>query len=192
MNTSEINETFQLRGHTRIWKNDELVFDKDNAIVPGGASDTTSPTGLKAYLAESMSSAIDRAINSFFNTSDTGTPPTNSNYDISENGAVDAAFHTKDGIIICAIDAPVTDAFAMATTSATKTQSFGRKWKGTFTATGARQFSKAALGHSLKTDTTGLSGLEDLFVTAYAQQTFTTVTLATGDTLTIEWEVYIA
>ncbi len=201
MNTSQINETFQLRGHTRIWKNDELVFDKDNAIVNGGTSLTTTPDGLKAYLAQCLyggasivnppSSPVaiqDRAINTFFETSNDGGV----NYQIDNDSTINAGFVSKDGIIIGAVDGPSSDVFVMVTTAITKTQSYGRKWKGTFTATGARQFSAAALGHGLVTDGTVPSNLSDFFGTPYAQQSFTTITLASSDTLTIEWEVYIA
>jgi hypothetical protein len=200
MANSEMKENFQLRGHTRIWKNDELVFDKDNAIV-NGSTLISSRNGLKAYLAQTMfggtvvgtpGTVEDCAIDNLFDTSDTGTPPSNSNYMLSGNGAIAAAFDDHDGIIIAAIDAPLEDCFAMITTNVAKTQNYGRKWKGVFTATGARQFSLACIGHGLITNSTELTGITEMFDTPYANQTFTTVVLATNDVLTIEWEIYIA
>jgi hypothetical protein len=201
MNTSQINETFQLRGHTRIWKNDELIFDKDNAIVPGEGAilSAGAPTGLKAYLAQCMypgtvvntaSALVDAAIDDEFTTSDV----TAANYDLATNAAIDALFDNKDGIIIAATDAPLVDCFAMVTTNVAKTQTYGRKWKGVFTATGARAFSIACIGHGLISDSNSgpVSGITEMFDTPYANQSFTTVTLASADTLTIEWEVYIA
>ena len=78
MNTQK--ENFGVIGRTWVKKvtpknpEGELVdyIEKDlledgsafNAIFPG--TGTTSPTGLKAYLAESMSTAVDRALNNLF------------------------------------------------------------------------------------------------------------------------------
>jgi hypothetical protein len=173
MNTSEIKEGFTLRGHTRIFKNDELVFDKDNAIISG--SGTTSPTGLKAYLAQSLNAVVDCAINDLMGTGDS---------DVVSS----ATMRTKDGILVMSESndygnntAPVR---SMVTTTMTATQAFGRKWKGVLTAAGAREFSYAVLGFNAVS--TGN------FTTGFAEQPFTTITLATNDTLTIEWEVYIA
>lgn len=193
---TQINETFQLRGHTKIWKNDELLFDKDNAIIPGGTA-IANRDGLKAYLAQTLyggtvvntpAAPEDCAVNDLFTTSDSS----GANYDLSANGSIAAAFDNKDGIIVGAIDAPLADCFAMVTTNVAKTQSYGRKWKGVFTATGARQLGLACIGHGLITDSSSVSGIDEMFDTPYANQTFTTIVLASGDTLTIEWEIYIA
>jgi len=175
MNTSDIKETFQLRGHTRIWKNDELIFDKHNAIIPG--TGTTSPTGLKAYLAQALGAPVDRAINDLMGTGDS---------DLTSSGNPMA---TKDGILVMGNSGDygnaTTPVRSMLTTSITPTQTFGRKWRGVLTAAGPREFGYAVLGHSARSP-------EGDFTTAFANQSFTTITLATSDTLTIEWEVYIA
>lgn len=174
MNTPQLKEGFTLRGHTRIWKNDELVFDKDNAIIAG--TGTTSPTGLKAYLAQALGATVDRALNDLMGTGDS-------------NLVSSTAMETKDGILVMAESgdygnstAPV---YSMVTTSITATQTFGRKWRGVLTAAGAREFGHAVLGWAAQSP-------EGSFQTGFAEQSFTTITLATSDTLTIEWEVYIA
>jgi hypothetical protein len=218
MNTTEINETFQLRGHTRIWKNDELIFDKHNAIVSGNGGVGT-PNGLKEYLADVMAiggvvggtgtvAVMDRAIDDRFAHSNTlagAASLSGTNYNLLALNPPVAGFVAKDGIIISTFDTVnasygTNTAFAMITTVLTNTQTFGKKWRGVFTATGAVSASNAVLGHSLKSDTRfdtlddigGNVQLEKLFITAYAKQAFQGVTLAAADTLTIEWEVYIA
>jgi hypothetical protein len=185
MNTSQINETFQLRGHTRIWKNDELIFDKDNAIISGGTAITATPTGLKDYLAQCLyggtvvntpAAPVDRAINDLMGTGDS---------DLTSSTAME----TKDGILVMAESGDYGNATAavrsMVTTNIAKTQPYGRKWRGVLTAAGAREFGHAVLGHNARSP-------EGDFTTGFAEQSFTTITLATADTLTIEWEVYIA
>ena len=174
MNTPQLKEGFTLRGHTRIWKNDELVFDKDNAIIAG--TGTSSPTGLKAYLAQALGATVDAAINDLMGTGDS---------DLTASTAME----TKDGILVMAESGDYGNATApvrsMVTTSITATQTFGRKWRGVLTAAAAREFGYAVLGFNARSP-------EGDFTTGFAEQTFTTVTLATSDTLTIEWEVYIA
>lgn len=174
MANSELKEYFQLRGHTRIWKNDELVFDKDNAIIAG--SGTTSPTGLKAYLAQSLGANIDRGLDDLMGTGES---------DLVSS----AAMETKDGILVMANSGDYGNAtnpvHSMVTTSITATNTFGRKWRGVLTATAAREFGYAVLGHNARSP-------EGDFTTGFANQTFTTITLANGDSLTIEWEIYIA
>jgi hypothetical protein len=210
---TQLNETFQLRGHTRIWKNDELVFDKHNAIVSGNGGVGT-PNGLKEYLADVMTyggvvgaptpglvAVMDRAIDDRFAASNDGGV----NYNVLEKNPPAAAFSAKDGIIISTFDTAnagygTNTAYAMITTELTPTQTFGKKWRGSFTATGAVTAANAVIGHSLKADTrfatlANMGGnvlLEYLFTTAYAKQAFTGITLATSDSLTIEWEIYIA
>jgi hypothetical protein len=200
MANSQLKETFELRGHTKIWKNDELVFDKHNAIVSGDGGVGT-PNGLKEYLADVMNASLNRAIDDRFAASNDGGV----NYNVLEKNPPAAGFSTKDGIIISTFDTVnasygTNTAFAMITTELTATQTFGKKWRGVFTATGAVSASNAVIGHSLKADTRfatldNIQGnvlLEYLFTTAYAKQSFTGITLASSDTLTIEWEIYIA
>jgi hypothetical protein len=144
-----------------------------NAIFPGMG--TTSPTGLKAYLAESMSSVIDRALNNLF-TAHTNGP--------GENG--------KDGIVVMDELGQYNNAsgtvWTMVTTTMITTTPFARKWKGTATVSGSpKQWSAAALGWNW----TG-NGAPDVFTTTYATQSFTTVTLGVGESLVIEWEIAIA
>jgi hypothetical protein len=174
-NISNISDSIgQLRGHTRIWKNDELIFDHDNAIIAG--TGTTSPTGLKAYLAQALGATVDRAINDLMATGDS-------------NLVSATAMETKDGILVMAEAADYGNAtapvYSMVTTSITATNTFGRKWRGVLTAAAAREFGYAVLGHSAQSP-------EGNFVTGFAEQTFSTITLATSDSLTIEWEIYIA
>ena len=174
METPQINDGFALRGHTRIFKNDELVFEKDNAIIAG--TGTTSPTGLKAYLAQALNATIDKSINDLMGTGDS---------DLVSATTVE----TKDGILVMAefndYGNATTPVYSMVTTAITATQTFGRKWRGVLTAAGAREFGYAVLGHNARSP-------EGDFETGFAEQTFTTITLATSDVLTIEWEVYLA
>jgi hypothetical protein len=170
-------------GRTKIYKNDVLVhndlkaLDADgftpNAIV--GGSGTTSPTGLKAYFAESMSSAVDRALNDLFD--DDEIEPTGSGTTQTD----------KDGIIVAGalgVFGGAQGAFTTVTTSIAAANTYGRKWRGVISPGTARQFGAAKLGYSL-------TNAGD-FVTSYATQQFPTQTLAANDTLTIEWEVFIA
>jgi hypothetical protein len=201
---SQIKSFAQLRGHTRIWKNDELVFDEDNAIIGGVQnSGLTAPTGLKAYLARSLDETIDRALNSRFATSNVS----NLNYNLisaNDRPTIDAAFSALDGIFVgnfSSIGTLTTSqtAYAMVTTALTETNSYGRKWRGVLTATTAISASHAVIGHSMKQDTrfdaiqtNGQYVLYNIFATPFAEQTFQTITLASGDSLTIDWEIYIA
>jgi hypothetical protein len=187
MNTQK--ENFGLVGRTWIKKvtqanpEGELVdyIEKDlledgsafNAIFSGVG--TTSPTGLKAYLAESMSSVIDRALNNLFTAHTSG-----------------AGENNKDGIVVMGdlgdynnATAPV---WTMITTVMATTTPFARKWKGTATVAGSPvQWSAAAIGWTW----TG-NAAPNNFTTTYATQSFTTVTLGVGESLVIEWEIAIA
>lgn len=199
---SQIKSFAQLRGHTRIWKNDELVFDQDNAIIGGVQnSGVTAPTGLKAYLARSLDESIDRAVNNLFDTSNVS----NVNYNLLVlDPQIDAAFIGFDGIFVGNFSSigtltPSQTAYAMVTTTQTETNSYGRKWRGVLTATTAISASHAVIGHAMKADTrfatiqtNGLYVLYNIFATPFAEQTFQTITLASGDSLTIDWEIYIA
>lgn len=149
-----------------------------NAIFPGNSSETTSPTGLKSYLAQVMSSAApitDRALNNLFDAHTNGG---------GENGA--------DGIVVMPelgnYDGASGTVWTMVTEPMATTSPFARKWKGTATVvTAPKQWSAAAIGWNW----TG-SGLPDKFTTTYATQSFTTVTLGIGESLVIEWEISIA
>jgi hypothetical protein len=190
-------EPGRVYGRTKIYKNDVLVHNElkevyadgasPNAIV--GGSGTTSPTGLKAYFAESMSTAVDRALNNLFDTSNVSA----ANYNLVEESTVNVAVAAKDGIVIGASnstgDGP---AYAAVTTVLTAANTYGRKWRGVFTATGAVQVAFAVIGWNLKGNTTGITNTVELLTTPYATQQFQTQTLATNDTLTIEWEIFIA
>ena len=179
-------EKFGLVGRTKIYKGtqenpeQELIgsYEKDlledgsffNAIFPG--SGTTTPTGLKAYLAESMSSTIDRALNNLFDAHTAGG---------TEDGA--------DGIVVMDelgnYGGAAGTAWTMVTETMATTTPFARKWKGVATVvTAPKQWSAAAIGW----DWSG-SGLPDEFTVTYATQSFTTVTLGVGEVLTIEWEI---
>jgi hypothetical protein len=188
-------ETPGVYGKTTIRVNDEVVFDKSNLIV--GGSGTTTPTGLKAYLAQSLNANIDRGLNDLFTVSDISS----ANYNIYNQATVNASFAAKDGILIAAGESSSSFAqgiYAMITTSQTAANTYGRKWRGTFTATGARSIRTAALGNAVKGNTTGdvlasesWDGDDGYFATTFAKQTFQTITLSSGDVLTIDWEIYI-
>ena len=169
-------EPGKVYGHTKIMINDDVILDKTNAIV--GGSGTSSPTGLKAYFAESMSTPVDRALNDLFGTGD-----------VNIVGVASGTPLTEDGIAVAADlgdfgnnTAPVRTMETTVLTPASNT--YGRKWRGVLTAGQARQFGAAKIGHSAVN--TGD------FTTGYATQQFQTQTLASGDTLTIEWEIFIA
>jgi hypothetical protein len=163
---SQIKSFAQLRGHTRIWKNDELVFDEDNAIV--GGTGTSAPTGLKAYLAQSLNATVDRAINDLMGTGDS---------DLTSS----ATMESKDGILVMAEAGDygngTNPVYSTNTTTLTATQTYGRKWRGVI--------GYAVIGHDSRSP-------EGDFNTPFANQTFQTITLASGDSLTIDWEIYIA
>jgi hypothetical protein len=182
-------EKFGLVGRTKIYKGTqenpeaELIgsFEKDlladgsfnNAIFPGESSETTSPTGLKSYLAQVMSSAspiTDRALNNLFTSHE-----------------VNDSQDTKDGIVVMEslgnYGITGSSIWTMITTPLNTTTPFARKWKGVATVVGSpKQWSAAAIGWNW-------SATPDKFSTTYATQSFTTVILGIGEVLTIEWEI---
>lgn len=189
-------ETPGVYGKTTIRVNDEVVFDKSNLIV--GGEGTTTPTGLKAYLAQSLNATVDNAIKATFAVTDVSSE----NYNIYNQGTVNAAFAAKDGILISAGESSSSffqGIYAMKTDLVTAANTYGRKWRGTFTATGARSIRTAALGNGVKGNTSlnpikaneEWDGPNGYFVTTFAKQTFQNISLASGDVLTIDWEIYI-
>jgi hypothetical protein len=143
-----------------------------NTIFPGVSTETTSPTGLKSFLAQCMAATTDRALNNLFTAA-----------------VINDSEDTKDGIAVLADLASYNSApglaFTMITTTMNTTSSFARKWKGNITISGSPQsFSAAAIGWNW-------SGAPNSFATTYATQSFTTVTLGVGESLVIEWEIAI-
>lgn len=195
------NQGFGMHGHTKIYikrssGSEELIKDDHNLIIGGAAQNEialTTVTGLKSYFAHSMSSdATNGAIDLLFLTDSASIG------EWSSGTASTGAFAGRDGIVIAAIDATVDQAYAMKTEQMKASNTYGRKWKGTFEATIPVSFTLAAIGNNLKTDLTTASdgnpasGLEDVFTIPYAKQQFTTQLLGAGDTLIVEWEIYIA
>lgn len=167
----------KLHGHTKIWHNGNLICDKKNAIT----------NTLRQYLKERMDSnkATEAIDEDLFTTGD-----------LEGN-----TLNGKSGIVVTAgnVGLVASTAFqpeevrSMVTTDISNeaTNTNGRKWRGFLTAGGPRTFSNAAL--VLKWDWYS----NEPFVPAadtitYATQSFSRVTLAQGDTLTIEWEVFVA
>jgi hypothetical protein len=173
-----------LYGHTKIYRNDELVVDKRNAIF--GGSGTTSPTGLKAYLAQVLSANVDRALANakLFTTGDvnilTGANPQLTNHGIMVMADANDYGNNTAPVLTMLTYGPSSS----APNAQVAANTYGRKFKGVLTATAPRQIGYAVLGHDAKV-------IGD-FGTLFATQSFQTITLAVGDTLTIEWEVYIA
>jgi len=158
-----MKDRVQLFGHTFIAVRDpqqriiRVVKDEHNSIG----------SGLRTYFMNSMDSNVDNAINSLFTgvESDTGGP---------ENG--------NDGI--CAYNDQGTY-YSMVTTTATPTETYGKKWHGSWVAT-ADGFTVnwAYLGHNYNTS-------NEPFDPIFAQQNFSAVTLDTNYELIIDWEIYI-
>jgi hypothetical protein len=200
VNSESITEPgFKFYGHTVIRKNGEIVEDKRNQIVPGGDADSNAVppipaiNGLKQYLAASMDSDIDRAIDDLF-WSGGSVEDTVPNTDLTT--AIPAAIQSKDGILIYESDSPFAGLYAMRTTTATASTAFGKKWRGEFKAGGARSIRGAWIGHNIGTvaiadgRTGGLN--TGPFLVNYARQTFQVVPMIQGDVLTIDWEIYIS
>lgn len=172
--------TMMLYGHTKIWKNDELILDKKNAIT----------NTLREYLKNRMDSAQDTEAVDGNNNSTRFTTG-----DLAGN---DAGIQSRHGIIV----GPGKVAFtpedpntyrSMVTTNiddeASNTN--GRKWRGFLTAGGPRTFRGASLVFEWDWNSGNPLGVSS-DTKRYAVQTFQQVTLAQNDTLTIEWEVFVA
>lgn len=194
--TDAFTETPGVYGKTTIRVNDEVVFDKNNLIV--GGEGTATPTGLKAYLAQSLNATVDRGLTELFTVSNVGGV----NYNIYDQATINVDFINHDGILIAAGEASSSFAqgiYAMIMSTPAAANTYGRKWRGTFTATGARSIRTAALGNGLKGDTSltvikeneEWDGTNGYFATTFAKQTFQNISLASGDVLTIDWEIYI-
>jgi hypothetical protein len=194
------NQGFGMHGHTKIYIQrasgaEELIKDDHNLIIGGAAQNgvLATVTGLKSYFAHSMSSdATTGAIDLLFATDSAADG------EWSSATANTATYAGRDGIVIAATDGPVEQVFAMETEQMTAANTYGRKWKGTFEALVPNQFTLAVIGNNLKTNLTTASGgdpasgLQDVFTIPYAKQQFTTQLLGAGDTLIVEWEIYIA
>ena len=176
-------ENVHLLGRTKIFKNGVLHFDSGNVILGG----------LRQYTAESMNDGtVNKAIDDLF----TDTYETITNDDLPYTGAQ----ANKDGIVISGSITSMYGATGPASLSVRimKTEDIAseasgthaRKWRGTFVAQGAASAAAALLGHNLTFQTEGSS--IHPFAVEYARQSFTTVVLAGGDQLTIEWEVQVA
>jgi hypothetical protein len=174
-------EPGRVYGRTKVFKNGELVHNElkpafedgsnQNAIF--GGTGTTSPTGLKAYFAQSMSATIDRSLSSLFE-----------NGDIDISSGLSGLTGTAGIAVSSDAESFSADGRSMVTTTLTAANTYGRKWRGVLTADGPRQFAAARIGN-------GVQAGGD-YTTLYATQQFPTQTLATNDTLTIEWEIFIA
>ena len=194
-------EPGRVYGRTKVFKNGELVHNElkpmfadgsnQNAIVGGSAQNaatvpTTPPNGLKAYFAQSMSRNVNAGLTSLFSTP----------FVISaDGGAVPAGEQNKSGIAIfgSSDSTQVGGGSTMITTNIAASNTYGRKWRGELTATTASQFSFAVIGYDIGNTFDGGGGnWVGNFVTPFATQQFPTQTLATNDTLTIEWEIFIA
>lgn len=169
--------TMTLYGHTKIWKNDELIFDKRNQIT-----DT-----LRQYLKDRMDS-------------DQATEAVDGDDDITrfEDGDIvgdDNSIQGRAGIIVTdTVVAGSADRFrTLATTqiNSDASNTYGRKWRGFLQAGGPRTFNEANLVFNWDWDNNAPFG-STANTKRYARQTFSRVTLAQSDTLTIEWEVYVA
>lgn len=171
----------KLHGHTKIWHNGNLIYDKKNAIT----------NTLRQYLKERMDSnkATEAIDDDLFTTGDLEGD--------------DNTLNDKSGIVVTtgnvgfAFSASTTfqpeEVRSMVTTDISNeaTNTNGRKWRGFLTAGGPRTFSNAAL--VLKWDWNSNKPFVPAADTiTYATQSFSRVTLAQGDTLTIEWEVFVA
>lgn len=164
---------FKLIGHTLIKVNDEVVLDRKNTINPD----------LREYLADSMIQDIDHSIGAnagLFSTNDTAPSAIT-----GEGGIVVGTLNPliqQVGKVI--LDNPI----QMVTTEihGQAVNANGRRWKGELTASAARQFSQALIGEEWRLD----NAVED-FLVNYASQSFQTIVLGQGDTLTIEWEIAI-
>jgi hypothetical protein len=198
---SEAHESagFGFHGHTKIsvtraTGESEVIKDDHNLIIGGAAQNGTlaTPTGLKSYFAHSMSSdatlgALIAADLFEADSADQGEWSPGSNISTWRTA------EGTDGIILSASGSLTEGIFAMLTTEMTAANTYGRKWKGTFTADVPGQFSAAAIGSGiLATLGAGATITTDVFAVPYATQSFTTQVLGVGDTLTIEWEIYIA
>ena len=169
-----------LYGHTKIWKNDELIFDKSNQIT-----DT-----LRQYLKDRMDS--DQA---------TEAVDGNDNDTRFTTGDVvgdDNSIQGRAGIMLndrFTSGIPITsERFrAMDTTeiNSEASNTYGRKWRGFLVAGGPRTFAIADLVFDWDWNNNDPFG-STADTKRYARQTFSRVTLAQNDTLTIEWEVYVA
>lgn len=173
-------ESVQLSGRTKIFKNGVLHFDSGNVIL----------NGLRQYTAESMNSVVNNAIDDLF----TDTNETIVQGDLPYTGAQNG----KDGILVSSGITGMYGATGSLTLRVMKTEdisgeasgNYARKWRGTFVAQEATSAAAALLGHNLNLSETTTPVVP--FDVEYARQSFTTVVLAAGDQLTIEWEVQVA
>lgn len=179
-NDMKPRESVQLSGRTKIFKNGVLQFDSGNVIL----------SGLRQYTAESMNSVVDKAIDDLF----TDTYETIVQGDLPYTGAQNG----KDGILISDSVTGMYGATGTLRVHVMKTEDIAgeasgthaRKWRGTFVAQDAMSAAAALLGHNLNLSETTTPVVP--FDVEYARQSFTTVVLAAGDQLTIEWEVQVA
>lgn len=167
-----MKDNFQLIGHTKIYKNGELVFEKKNAIN----------NHLRTYLSNLIGdhTATNKAVSG-----------TNLISNANQNKAgTDDDLIDKHGIMLASqVGGPRSVFLSMETITihGEALNTYGKKWRGTVTVTSPTQFNYAVIGHNWKTATTDFP----FFETVFATQTFTTQTLATNDTFVVEWEIAI-
>lgn len=127
-------------------------------------------TDLFTYLANSLNSVANKAIDDLFT---------------DDEVEVGSTQDGKDGIVIYDNTTGVEEFLTMTTTAGTAVETYGRRWVGTLTATQAREVTELAIGHSLEAGTPP-------FDTAFATQSFAGISLQSGSNYTVEWEIFIA
>lgn len=169
----------KLHGRTLIRKNGLLIFDSSNIIL----------NELRQYAADVLNE-------------DVGTFKAISDPLLDENKIIDEVPYTgsqdgKSGIILADASTSFygTTVFKIATMittdiSAEASGNYAKKFRGVYTADGAQQFGAALLGHAITLDET--EPPIKPFDTEYARQSFSTITLADGDQITVEWEIQVS
>lgn len=126
--------------------------------------------GLFGYLRDSMDSVIDRAINSLMSAGE-----------VAPGGAQDG----NDGIAFYDATGGVESWFTFTTTSIAATETYGKRWSGTVQVSQARNVQELAIGYNYQAGTPP-------FGTTYATQSFAGLSLQSGATYEVEWEIYLA